>query len=220
MRFAPHLICLGLASSLAPLSCSSTSTTATTIVRPELVAVDPADFLGSVPCAAPEGPDAGPSSEPAAARSYVATLFDVTPLSDGSVPNPGTPLASSPPTSCLNPVMFTYVVAAHRYIAQVDAYVEALEDIAPISAGSRSMVGVVDGAPTGEPVLPRWAATCGGYPLSPYVEAGTSSDDAGPASAGAGGNTDDTQPPGVISYASITQTPHNCGPGLVSVNAK
>jgi len=219
MRFAPHLICLGLASSLAPLSCSSTSTTATTIVRPELVAVDPADFLGSVPCAAPGGPDAGSASEPDAARSYVATLFDVTPLSDGGVPTPGTQLASSPPTSCLNPVMFTYVVAAHRYIAQVDAYVEAPEDLAPISAGYRSLVSVVDGAPAGEPVLPRWAATCGGYPLSPY-EADPASADGGPASAGAAGNTDDTQPPGVISYASITQTPHNCGAGLVDANAK
>ena len=58
------------------LSCSGNSTTATTIVRPELIAVSPDDFLGRVAC----------GDGPAAARSYVATLFDVTPAADGICP--------------------------------------------------------------------------------------------------------------------------------------
>ena len=103
MRFAPHLLCLGLAL-VATFACSSTPTTTTKIVRPQLVAVDPADFLLSVRCvpvldpnaAVPDsnaGADGLAADDPNAARSYVATLFDVTPTSDGGTPDPGTPLA-------------------------------------------------------------------------------------------------------------------------------
>ena len=219
MRFAPYLIGLGLAS-LAPFACSSNPTTATAIVRPQLVAVDPDDFLGGTRCAPPRDSEAGATDDdPQAARSYVATLFDVTPDADGGVPDPGTPLASSPPTTCLNPVTFAYVVANHRYVAEVDAYDQSPEELAPISAGSRLLSNVADGTRA----VPRWEATCGGYPPSPLVEAGTDSDaGAEPADAGdtdaesAVGPNCDTRPrpPGVVSYATLTQTPHECGCGL------
>jgi hypothetical protein len=202
MRFAPHLVCLGLAL-ISPFACSSTPTTATKIVRPQLVAVDPADFLGSVHCGAPfEGDEPAVNPDPDAARSYVATLFDVTPDADGGVPNPGIPLASSPPTTCLQQVTFSFVTAGHRYVAEVDAYVERPEDLTPISPGSRLVSN-----PDGSRAIPRWLATCGTYPPSPAVEAGTDS-------AGAPGTDDESRPPGVVSYTTITQIPHDCGPGL------
>ena len=218
MRFAPSLLSLGLVS-LALFSCSSTPTTATTVVRPQLVAVDPDDFLGTlVHCIAPtpegEGSGGAGAGEPDAnaanaVHSYVATLFDVTPDADGGVPYPGTPLASSPPTPCTQPVTFSYVVAGHRYVAEVDAYQKRPQDLTPISEGSRLLFNS-----DGTRALPGWAATCGGYPPSPYAEAGTESGGGagtGEADAGAAGG----RPPGVVSYASITQTPHDCGAGLV-----
>jgi len=209
MRFAPYLLCLGLAS-LAPFACSSTTTTATAVVRPQLVAVDPADFLGIVHCAHPlegaAGADAG-ALEPDLARSYVATLFDVTPAADGGVPNPGTPLASSPPTTCLLPVTFAFVVTNHRYLAEVDAYDKNPEELTPMTAGSRQLTA------DGKPALPRWTATCGGYPPSPDVDAGSGSAGAQGAR-DAGSCAETTRPPGVVSYATITQTAHDCGCGL------
>ncbi len=207
MRFAPYFVCLGLGS-LALMACSSSTTTATTVVRPQLVAVDPDDFLGGVRCAPPLAGDSDASPDavfdPDAARSYVATLFDVTPASDGGVPDPGTPLASAPPTTCLKPVTFSYVVAGHRYLAEVDAYDQSPEELTPISAGSRLLFNV-----DGTRAVARWVATCGGYPPSPFVEAGTEA-------AGAAGSADaaEARPPGVVSYATITQTPHDCGLGL------
>ncbi|MEI9940452.1 MAG: hypothetical protein WDO69_24830 [Pseudomonadota bacterium] len=217
MRFAPYLFCLGLAA-LAPFACSSTTTTATAVVRPQLVAVDPADFLGAVPCVAPPDDDSvdadtdvdcGAKSDPSAAQSYVATLFDVTPAADGGVPDPGTPLASSPPTSCRIPVTFAFVVAGHRYLAEVDAYREDRRCLTPISAGSR-----LQSDANGARAVAPWVATCGGYPPSPVVEAGTES-------AGAGGADDDAvRPPGVVSYAAITQTPHDCGVGLCALRGQ
>jgi hypothetical protein len=200
MRFAPHLVCLGLAL-LAPFACSSTPTTATAIVRPQLVAVDPNDFLGSVHCAPPVAGDAA-VDQLEFARSYVATLFDVTPDADGGVPNPGTPLASSPPTTCLQQVTFSYVTAGHRYVAEVDAYEQGPDELTPISAGSRLLSN-----PDGSRALPRWLATCGTYPPSPAIEAGTDS-------AGASGVDEESRPPGVVSYSAVTQIPHDCGQGL------
>lgn len=235
MRFAPFLFCLGLLTALAPFACSSTPSTTITVVRPELVAVDPADFMGNVPCGAPL-PDpssvgAGgaspepPPRDPNAAHSYIATLFDVTPGIDGGVPNPGevpspgVPLASSRPTSCQQKATFSFVVANHRYLAQIDAYHEDPTELFPISPGSR----LVNDANQVR-VLPGWpTVVCGGYPPSQY-DAGT---DAG-AQAGAGGAADDVgggtgtggYPPGVVSYTTITQTPHDCGQGLIQSDPK
>ena len=222
MRLRPYLFCLSLAL-LASAACSESPTTAPAVPRPQLVGVDPNDFMGSIRCAAPLADDANAGSadagpeldcqvdsdlDPDAARSYVATLYDVTPAADGSVPNPGTPLASSPPTPCLLPVTFSYVVEGHRYLAQVDAYHERPKCLTPISAGSRLLSDVA-----GARVVPRWTATCGDYPPSPYVEPGTDS-------AGAAGTaSSEAQPPGVVSYAGLTRTPHDCKLGLVPTDA-
>ncbi len=112
MRLAPYLLCLGLGSPALFACCSSTPSEVTAVVRPELVAVTPEDFLGSIACAPASDRDVAADAsadlrpDPNAARSYVATLFDVTPSSDGGVPDPGTSLPSSPPTSCLTAVTF------------------------------------------------------------------------------------------------------------------
>jgi len=206
MRFAPYLFCLGLAS-LAQLACSGTETTATAVVRPELVAVEPDDFLGSVRCGLPDdlAGDAGAldaGSDAVPARSYVATLFDVTPAADGGVPDPGIPLPSSPPTTCLKAVTFANVVTNHRYLAEVDAYREQWQDLTPISEGSRLMSNA-----GGTRVLASWVATCGGYRPSP---------DGGAGSGGSGDTSSNGGLPGVIAYDAITQTPHDCGQGLHS----
>jgi len=232
MRFAPYFICLGLAS-LAPFACSSTPSTTTVVTRPELVAVDPADFMGSIDCQAPRfsepviddgsagdgsGTVVAPPRDPEAAHSYVATLFDVTPAADGSIPNPGTPLASSPPTSCLKLVTFAYVVAGRRYLAEVDAYHEDPDELTPISLGSRLLSDS-----GGTRVVPAWGAVCGGYPPSIHDAGGAGTGGAGTGGAGTGGagtagsgGEGGSRPPGVVSYAYLTQTPHDCGDGLAS----
>lgn len=222
MRFAPYLFCLGLAV-LAPLACSSSPSTTTTVVRPQLVAVDPDDFMGNIPCEGPRDPDtdANIPRNPNAVHSYVATLFDVTPEeADGGARDPGVPLASSLPTTCKQQVTFAYVVANHRYLAEVDAYHEEPEELSAISLGSR-LVNV-----NGARAIPGWAvAVCGGYPPSPA--GGTGSGGGGGTGGGTGGggtggggtggiseSATSERPPGVISYADVTQTPHNCRPVL------
>src|SRR5882724_2417147 len=105
---------LGLSLGVVALGCSSSAVNTTVIVRPELVAVSPDDFLNELS-----------TTDAEAVHSYVATLFDVTPAADGGVPNPGFQLASSPPSSPSLPVTFSFVITAHRYLAQVDAYMDA-----------------------------------------------------------------------------------------------
>jgi len=198
MRFAPYFLGLGLV--FGSLACSSNPTTSTAIVRPELLAVTPVDFLGAVPCVA--GTDAG-----VGARSYVATLIDITPDADGCVRTPlPFELPSSAPTSCLQPVTFSYVVPNHYYRAIVEAYTVEASQLTPLAVGSRLQL-TADGAR----VASSWAATCGGYPPSPNPDAGF---DAGPVCDA--GPLDDG-PPGVVSYTTITQTPHDCGAGLVPI---
>jgi hypothetical protein len=224
MRLAPHLFALSLGPVL--LACSSSTATTVAIARPQLVAVDPQDFLGTQQCADTQDHD------PGLVRSYVATLYDVTPASDGSsLPEFGFPLPSSPPTSCFFPVTFSYVLVDHRYRALVEAYDRFadtgdtasgdagdggvdLTRIMPVSVGGRLQE---DG--TLAPVAPSWTATCGGYPPT-VTEAGvpdaaayiTTADEQDAAA-------HDAAPiPGVISYDAITQTVHNCGKGLVPVN--
>jgi hypothetical protein len=228
MRLAPHLFALSLGPVL--LACSSSTATSVAIARPQLVAVDPQDFLGTQRCADTQDRD------PGLVRSYVATLYDVTPASDGSsLPESGFPLPSSPPTSCFFPVTFSYVLVDHRYRALVEAY-DRFADTADTASGDAdadagdggvdltrimpvSVGGRLQEDGTLAPVAPRWTATCGGYP--PTVT------EAGVPDAAAYISTADEQDaaahdaapiPGVISYDAITQTVHNCGKGLVPVN--
>lgn len=212
------------------LACSSTPASTTTITRPELVAVDPADFLGTVQCGAPpdlvdggdggEGGDGGGGDEqldPNKVYSYVATLFDVTAASDGgTTPENGFPLPSSPPTSCLFPVTFSFVTAGHRYRAEIDGYnrlaQSSAEDMNPehIKAVSRGGRLQEDGAGH---VAPRWKAAYSGYPPTLDLDAGADAGDAGTDA----GNVGDAAPPGVISYDTLTSTVHNCPGGLQPV---
>lgn len=221
MRSAPYLIGLGFAV-LTPLACGTSSGTSTAVARPQLVAVDPDDFMGNVACEPPPEPssDSGAAGadgaaeaprarDPKAVHSYVATLFDVTPDDDGGVPNPGVPLASSAPTTCAQQVTFAFVVDGRRYVAEIDAYHEEPNELFPISPGSRLLTHA-----DGSRALPGWdMAVCGGYPPSPSADAGAGTGGTG----GTGGSTSESggsagsgRPPGVISFASITQTPHNC----------
>ncbi len=217
MRAASYFIgVLGFTSGLAALACSSSSTNTTTITRPRLIAVSPDDFLGNLGC----GEDKGQ------VQSYVATLFDVTPLASGAVPDPGYQLASSPPTSCLLPATFSFVVAGRSYLAQVDGYDRP--SAGQTSNGGKSREAVVEPAApgarlqqdsvSGQRVSPRWVATCGAYPESPTMDGGTYVSFGGATSvvtedrAGAAG-ADDTLN-GIVSYEGLTQTPHDCGRGL------
>lgn len=194
MRFVPQILCLCLP--LAALGCGNNSSTTATIVRPELVGVLPEDFLGTVPCVDWESPT----------PVYVATLFDVTPAADGTVPNPGVQLPSSPPTSCHEPVTFSFVLNLHRYRAEIDAYGGTTAGLHPLAAGARVQVDENE-----LHVPPKWRANCYGYPLSPDPSGDTSYGagfDAGTGEAGA------PSAPGVLSYSELTQIPHNCGVGL------
>jgi hypothetical protein len=197
MRFAPYF--LGLSLGLLSLACSGSSTTTTTIVRPELIAVSPDDFLGAVACE--DGEAAG------ALHSYVATLFDVTLPTDAGTDDPGFQLPSSPPTPCTQPVTFSFVVSDHLYVAVVDGYDRPATVLAPLAPGSRLLFGA-----SAERVAPLWAASCGGYPLSPRPDAGI---DSSIDSSAAGAGND--QPTGVRARYALTQTAHDCGSGLVPV---
>ena len=220
MRFAPYLVCLGL-TALAQLACSSNPTTTTAVSRPQLVAVDPDDFLlgsqcihppvcspggagggaGAEICIPTNGGSGGTGGAPVdPVGSYVATLLDVTPDANGNVPDPGTALPSSPPTSCVTQVTFSdlFLIVNHRYIAVVDTYEKMPEELFPESVGSRSLVDADSAA-----VEPKHTARCGGYPPSPQA--------AGAGGTGeAGGSSSTGGMPGIVSYASVTQTPHNC----------
>ncbi len=202
---------LGLSLGAVALGCSSSTTDTTTITRPQLVAVSPDDFLNVMRVA-----------DASRVQSYVATLFDVTPGANGISPNPGFQLASSPATSPLLPVTFSFVITSHFYLAEVDAYTQALQAdpadsntryIVPSSAGGRLQFDN-----KGARVTPGWVFTCGGYPTSP----GDGGSFGGAAAVGedfpAGAAGDDGSfPPGIIAYDGYTQTTNDCRIGLPPV---
>jgi hypothetical protein len=207
MRLAHHFICVSLG--VAALACSSSTTNTTTVVRPELVQVSPEDFLGAQVCGTSRGQ----------VQSYVATLFDVMPLSSGVVPKPGFQLPSSPAISCNFPVTFANVFIDHVYLAEIDGYTQPPEELAPATPGGRIQFVPGDGGPTDQRVPPSWTAECGQYPQSLVVDGGSyvpvgggpTASDIRADEAGAGGEGGLT---GVESYDQITQVPHNCGKGL------
>ena len=214
MRFASYFLWLCAAPVL--LACSSSTVTTDAIIRPQLLSVDPEDFMGVVPCRpdfnAGTGGDAGApaasasASDARVAKSYVATMRDVT-LLDAKNPAAGTldfDLMSSPPTPCTQPVTFSFVIAFHTYSAHVDAYTENARELTPFALGSPSLVDAA-----GDRVAPRWTADCTGYPPSPGA-GGTGGGGGGES----GGSAGVPSVPGVPVYNGYTQTPHNCGEGL------
>jgi hypothetical protein len=220
MRFAPSslVLCAGL----GLLACSSSAGTTTAIVRPQLLSVLPEDFLGRVPCSPDFGSvgeggasgDGGGVAAPVAAgelaaKSYVATLTDITAAADGSV----APfvLPSSPPTRCTQPVTFAYLVTYHFYVAHIEAYTENAEELTPFAPGSPL---ILDAA--GNRVAARWSADCGGYPPSPGA-GGASGGGGADSGAGAGGTAGNGGAYGVPIFDTVTQTPHQCGSGLAPI---
>jgi hypothetical protein len=204
MRLVPYFF--GLSLGLPMLACSSTAATTTTITRPELVAVSPDDFMGTLRC----------GDGPGRVGSYVATLFDVTTAADGGpVPETGFPLPSSPATPCEFPVTFSFVLVGHRYRAEIDAYDRrpqvSSSDTDPTHIKAVSPGGRLQEDAAGAGVEPRWRAQCGGYPPTDLDAGADSSTDAAVADAS------DAEPPGVVSYDTLTTTVHDCPGGLQPV---
>jgi hypothetical protein len=151
MSFRPTLVTLSLALwGCGDIGGSPGPTT------PTLIAVAPKDFAGEVPC----------GKTPGAMQTYVATIFDL-----GTSEEPTAPLAlpagvvGGPdiyrPTSCLQTVAFGFVIAGHRYDAEVDVYDRS--DLVAAGPGSRHLMDEA----TGQYVEPRWTTTCGRKEGSP-----------------------------------------------------
>ena len=122
-------------------------------IQPTLVAVQPEDFLGNVPC----------SPDPGALRSYIATFYDVEGVGGGSAVGSGIPLFSSPPVDCRRTVGTQNVTDDHHYAVEIHAFdrpacdggaedgcVQALIPGTPIAADA-----------SGNVVAPRWTTACG-----------------------------------------------------------
>ena len=122
-------------------------------IQPTLVAVEPADFLGTVPCA----------PLPGALQSYVATFHDVSGDLDGVVSPDGFALPSSGPVDCARRVGTNRVIVGRRYAVDVQGYDRPScssgggdDCLRPLSPGLPLMVDA-----RGEPVSPRWTSSCG-----------------------------------------------------------
>ncbi len=138
---------------------------------PTRIGVDPADFLGDVPCA----------NAPGALRTYQVVLTDVTPDLPGG---DGTQfeLPASSVLSCNQQVTFDFVVPGHSYIASVSAF-----DRDDLSAQAPGVARAVDD--DGTVVPPRWTTTCFGTPaaLAAQTEGNGSLGAGGAGGAGLGG---------------------------------
>jgi hypothetical protein len=136
--------------------------------------VDPSDFRGGVSCSADEG----------AMKSYVVTLQDVS----SNDPDDVLIVASSPPTTCSAPAIFSQVTPGNFYVAAIDAYelppcpfnrydvTNCLVPAGGWGSGARLMVRS-DGA--GIPaasayVPPTWSTRCGRLPEASETGAGGS----------------------------------------------
>src|SRR5262245_12451513 len=97
---------------LGAIGCGN-PTAASGPTTPTLVAVNPADFRGDVPC----------TDAPGAMRSFVATIFDLGSLEEphdpfplpSGVVNDGT--GTYRPARCETPAGFSFVIPGHRYDA-------------------------------------------------------------------------------------------------------
>ncbi len=146
------------------------------VVRPTLVAIDPADFLGRLTC----------SDQPGTLRRYVATFSDVTGaagaastlgtqasglsvagnsgasgaagVSAGGASSNGIPLLSSEPVGCSRIVVTSEITLGNFYAVQIDGYEQTT--LTPVQPGSRQMSDA-----TGQAVLPRWTTHCDERPV-------------------------------------------------------
>lgn len=138
-------LALGGAALLA--ACSSDETVLGDL-PPTEIAVDPLEFLGSLPC----------SDDAGAAQAYVAAAHDE---------DEQFTLAASPPSPCSTRVAFRYVVVGHAYTAEIDVYDRPASELTPAggsSSGSRVMLDA-----NGAVVAPRWRTSCGVGAAGPAV---------------------------------------------------
>lgn len=127
--------------------CGSGSGTGGEPPIPTRMVVDPADFLGPVPCL----------QAPGAMRSYQATLFDVTEDIPGSVLTEPFPLPTSTVVPCEVAVQFQLVVPGHRYVAHIAAFDVEPDDLRQPSPGFPTVTDE-----DGRIVAPRWTTVCHG----------------------------------------------------------
>lgn len=147
---------------LAPLAlfataaCAGTGAAVSVPLPATAIVLDPADFLGNVPCLPVFG-EASAGTGAGAMRRYVATLRSV---HAGGVfgLDAAVELPSSPPTRCSDRVSFQRVVDGTAYVAEIDGY--DVDDIRPLGTdgiqGSRVMVDAQNRF-----VRPRWQTSCG-----------------------------------------------------------
>lgn len=198
--------------------CAGTGSVISVPLPTTAIVVDPADFMGNVPCLPAEG----------AMRRYVATLTSV--HAGGAIDAGAVALPSSPPVSCAQTVSFQRVVDGTEYVADIDGY--DIDDIRPLGSadggpsGSRVMV---DGQ--GHYVAPRWTTSCGkqqlvevGEPRDAAPADGSGARDAG-GSAGPSDARPDSLDTGVVPYGRCTghaleagQAPNLGGPVCAIAN--
>lgn len=156
------------------VSCSDDSSDDDIPPTPTQLVVDPAEFLGAVPCTA----TVGAAETEGALSTYQATLVDVTEgLNEPFV------LPSSEVVSCGSAVSFHFVEPGHTYIAQISGF--SRSDVQALSPGVSIVVD-----DEGRSVAPRWSTTCWGrddLDYSALQSLGGAPGDPGLASAGAGG---------------------------------
>ncbi|MCA9633709.1 MAG: hypothetical protein KC766_38925, partial [Myxococcales bacterium] len=132
-----------LVGGLTAAGCFDTGSSVAGKSAPTLVGVDPADFLGDLPCVDAEG----------APRTYVVTLHGEDPEADASTPQ-AFDHPSSPPASCSRIVTFGYVIPGNRYTAEIDVY--ETDQLTPLASGSRVMLDA-----NGNRVSKSWSTQCG-----------------------------------------------------------
>jgi hypothetical protein len=144
-----HLLALGL--SLA--GCFGDDSGDSTSIQPTLIAVQPDDFLGNVPC----------SPDPGALQSYIATFYDVESAGEAPAFGSGIPLFSSPPVDCRRSVGTQNVTDAHHYAVEIHAFDRPACDR---DAEEGCIQALIPGTPiaadvSGNVVDPRWTTACG-----------------------------------------------------------
>lgn len=125
--------------------CFDTDDGGSSTIVATVVALRPADFLGSMPCAA------GPGT----VESYVATFTDLTGSGDPDAAAPFE-LPSTSVTSCHQAVGSALAVAGHQYVARVSAYDRPSSELRALTPGSPILVSTTDGSV----VQPRWLYDC------------------------------------------------------------
>jgi hypothetical protein len=154
LSFAP---CLAL---VLLCGCDEDALSSSGLSSTTAVAVEPGQFLGSVPC----------SNKPGAMRSYTLTLLayddetDTTPFR----------LPTSAPTPCAHGAAFREgIVAGKRYTAEIAGYEQSADELEPFGgafSGSSTLLDKADG----QTVPPRWSTTCGSGALGASVAQGSS----------------------------------------------